>query len=97
MHEAALQVLDRVQVKLVRSLGAKHPSVQLASIMRVRPLWSLRRQAEALALLDQALPLLGEAMGPEAPTLRTIRALRDELAAARPGSMPDMKTIELYM
>lgn len=94
---AALQQLDSLQAYLVKTLGARHPNTQLFSISRIRPLWALQRQPEAVALIDQALPILREAMGEQAPTVVNILKLRAELAAAAPGTLPGMKQFEIFM
>jgi tetratricopeptide (TPR) repeat protein len=94
---AALELLDRVDAAQVQGLTANHPDMQLLSITRVRPLWALQRQQEALTLIDHALPILREALGEQAPMLARIRALRNALATAPPGSLPDMGAIEIFM
>jgi len=96
-QRAALQQLDSVHAQLVQALGAEHPRTQLASIVRARPLWALQRHQEAVALIDHALPVLRGAMGAQAPTFVRILTLRAELAAAAPGSSPDMQRIEFFI
>ena len=93
----ALQQLDSLQAHLVKTLGANHPSTQLFSISRVRPLWALQRQPEAVALIDQALPILREAMGEQAPSFINILQMRAELVAANSGTVPSMQQFEILM
>ena len=94
-HEAALKLLDRVHAAEAAAWGADHPVAQWVSMTRVRPLWALQRPREALALMDRALPILREAMGPDAPTLLKLEALRGAVAGARPWSAQQRPDVEL--
>jgi eukaryotic-like serine/threonine-protein kinase len=97
LHDAALQMLDRAHAVQVMAMGATHPASHLVSINRVRPLWALQRQTEAMTLIDQALPVLREAMGGQAPTLQRLEALRVQLTRAPQGSSPAPGRVEPFM
>lgn len=96
-HAAAIQHLDSLYASLQTALGPQHPSTLLLSLSRVRPLWAMQRQHEALALIDQALPTLREAMGEQTPTFVNILKLRDELTGAAPESLPSLRQFDIFM
>jgi eukaryotic-like serine/threonine-protein kinase len=55
--EEALPLLLRASALSERALGTEHPHSYLALVSQAAPLIELKRGAEALALLDRALPL----------------------------------------
>jgi tetratricopeptide (TPR) repeat protein len=95
--QRALEILDGVHGARAAVSGADHPLTQLVSVHRARSLWALGRGAEALALIDQALPILRPALGVEAPTLVRIEALRAELASTEPGAPAVKRSVELFL
>jgi tetratricopeptide (TPR) repeat protein len=93
----ALVALDRALAGQVDVAGDDHPRTQLLSVHRARALWATHRGAEALALIDHALPILRAALGDDAPTLMKIRALRSELAGNQPSSPEATRKVELFL
>jgi hypothetical protein len=93
----ALLAMDRAYAGQVEAFNADHPRTQLLSVHRARALWATHRGAEALALIDRALPILRAALGDDAPTLMKIRALRSELAGSEPGSAEATRKVELFL
>ncbi len=91
---AALAQLDRLYAKEAAK-GADRLLAQLISIHRARSLWAMHRKAEALALLDHALPIIRAAMAEDAPMFRKAQALREELARTEPKSGPQHK-VDLF-
>jgi eukaryotic-like serine/threonine-protein kinase len=73
--EEAMVLLNQSQSDLVAALGAQHPITQLFALNSALALAELQRDAEALALVRHADPVLRAAFGPEAPAFVDVIAL----------------------
>ena len=96
-HGAALASLDKAWAAQRALSGADHPLARLFSIHRARALWALGRGDEAVALIDGALPVLRDAMGEQAPSIRRIEALRADLAATSPDTPEAMRRVAVFI
>ena len=101
---AALQAQGRPELAL-RAMGAQCDAARLSasplpvldrllSLNCARPLADAGRRDAALALVSQALPVLREGLGQDAPTLRRVEALLRELQSSAPG--PSNRRLELF-
>jgi tetratricopeptide (TPR) repeat protein len=77
--EQALSYIQAATTEYAKLLGDKHPLVVLFSVHQARALWATQRREQALELLNQALPLLRDALGSKAPTLLQLQALHNEI------------------
>jgi len=76
---AALAVLRQGQSDIAKVLGAKHPQSLLLSLNEALALEQLRRNADAMLLVEAVEPGLRTSLGSDAPTYRRVLALRDRL------------------
>jgi hypothetical protein len=79
-YTEAMSLMQAATEECAKQLGAKHPLVLLFSVHQARALWATQGRKKALELLDQALPPLQDALGPEAPNFIQLQALRDEMS-----------------
>lgn len=96
-HERALEFLGAAHAAQVALSGADHPRTQLVSVHRARALWAVQRREEALAVIDQALPILNQALGGNAPVIARIQALRVELAAKEAALPETRRRVQLFL
>lgn len=78
-----MKALRQARQEYANWLGADHPMTWLVAAQQARLLWATRQGQQALALLDEAIPVLQKAMGDSAPQLIRLKSLREELA--KPG------------
>jgi hypothetical protein len=79
-HSTALSLMQEATAEYARLSGADHPLALLVSVHQARALFVTHHKDQALALLDHALPVLQDALGPRAPTFLHVQALRNEIA-----------------
>ena len=92
--ELALQALG-AQCDEARMSASSYPVLdRLFSLNCARPLADAGRRDAALALVSQALPLLRDGLGQDAPTLQRGEALLRELRASAPA--PSNRRLELF-
>jgi serine/threonine-protein kinase len=77
--EQALAYIQDATAEYAKLLGDKHPLVLLFSVHQARALWATQHREQALELLNQALPLLQDALGAQAPTFIQLQALHLEI------------------
>jgi len=78
--EEALASLSAAQSDASALVGKEHPTAQLFSLNVAIALGALRREKEAIGVLDRAEPSLRNAMGPDAPLCRRLVELRNRLS-----------------
>ena len=84
----ALGRLRGAQEDLARLIGTDHPATQLCALNVALTLDRLGRPGEALAIAAHAEPILGKAMGGDAPTYQRVKRLRDRLAQTAASAGP---------
>jgi hypothetical protein len=75
----ALSYIQAATAEYAQLMGDKHPLVLLFSVHQVRALWATQHREQAVELLNQALPLLQDALGSQAPTIIQLQALQGEI------------------
>ncbi|MEI8031531.1 MAG: protein kinase [Comamonadaceae bacterium] len=78
-YNTALSLMQEATAEYARLSGADHPLTLLISVHQARALCVTHHEDQALALLNHALPLLQEALGPQSPTFLDVQALRNEI------------------
>lgn len=84
-HEAALSAIGEATDRYTELLGPMHTRTLLASLHRARSLAAIGRRAEAISLVEQALPTLQDRLGPSSPLYLRAIALRTELTTNTPA------------
>jgi len=84
--EAALATLQSAVQEAARVLGDKHPQRWLYALNTLEPLRTAGRDAEANTLLAQALPVLSESLGADAPTLQRVAGWQRKPEGATPAA-----------
>jgi len=75
----ALQSLSECRSDLTKLLGQNSATTSLLSLNLVLALEQMHRDEEALAMIKQAAPALGDAIGTSAPTYLRARSIQDRL------------------
>jgi hypothetical protein len=96
-HETALTLMQAGAAEYIQLLGADHPLTLLVTAHQARALWLTHQGDKALALLSHAMPILQEALGPQAPTFRKLQALHAELAQATAMSFPTSRKVDIFL
>jgi len=84
-HERALRELQAAHDVHARVLGADHAMTLLFGLNRAVSMHALGDASRALSLIDAALPMLRERLGPTAPVVQRIVQLRSDIATQRRG------------
>ena len=84
----ALEGLRAAQSDASKLLGPDDPVTRLFSLNAALALETLGRNSEALAIVEQAEPLLRKAMGGDAPVYLRVKALQSHLEQAVSSEAP---------
>ena len=79
----SLQILSEGRSDLSKLSGPNAAAASMVSMNLALALERLSRSDEALVIVNQAEPLLRDAMGPNAPTYLRVRGMQDRLVRAR--------------
>ncbi len=96
-HSTALSLMQEASAEYARLLGADHPLTLLVSVHQARALCVTQRKDEALALLNHALPLLQEALEPQAPTFLKVQALRNEITQSSQIDPRSARKVDFFL
>lgn len=89
--------MQEATAEYARLLGADHPLTLLVSVHQARAQCVTHQQDQALALLNHALPLLQEAMGPQAPTFLHVQALRNEITQSSQIDTRSARKVDFFL
>jgi hypothetical protein len=89
--------MQSATTEFTKLLGAKHPLVLLFSVHQARALWATQGSERALELLNQALPALRDALGPEAPTFIQLQALHDEISQSSKMDPGTARKVDFFL
>jgi tetratricopeptide (TPR) repeat protein len=95
--EQALSYIQAATAEYTQLLGAKHPLVLLFSVHQVRAMWATQHSAQALELLNQALPQLEVALGTQAPTFIQLRALHTEIIRSPTMDPASARKVDFFL
>ena len=96
-HNTALSLMQEATAEYAGLSGADHPLTLLISVHQARALWVSRHKDQALALLNHALPLLQEALGPQSPTFLDVQALRNEITQASQIDPRSVRKVDFFL
>lgn len=95
--EQALPYIQAATAEYAKLLGDKHPLVLLFSLHQVRALWATQHREQALELLNQALPLLQDALGAQAPTFIQLQALHLEITRSPTVDPATARKVDFFL
>ncbi|HEX6708580.1 MAG TPA: protein kinase [Albitalea sp.] len=81
LHPQALEALEEARRSFAQDYGSGHVLALLAGVHAAASRHVLGESAQALALIDAALPALRESLGDAAPLLHRIESMRADMAA----------------
>jgi hypothetical protein len=95
--DVALPLLQGAFAEYAKLLGEHHPLSLLMQVHQARSLWATHQSDKALALLDNAILELRQALGPQAPAFAGIVALRAELALQHDSRFQVARKADLFL
>ena len=93
----ALSLMQEATAEYARLSGADHPLTLLVAVHQARALCVTNHKDQALALLNHALPLLQEALGPQSPTFLDVQALRNEITQSPQIHPRSVRKVDFFL
>ena len=96
-HNTALSLMQEATAEYAGLSGADHPLTLLISVHQARALCVTHHKDQALALLNHALPLLQEALGPQSPTFLDVQALHNEITQSPQIDPRSLRKVDFFL